>query len=382
MSPRPALAALLGLLGACAAPTAEDARNQVQLSLTGDDPAAASDAFIAAIESAQSELQVGAPELTDEALAAAIIDAQDRGVAVEVVLDEDQAADPGAQMLVEALVPVTFADGGITYQDFSVNVELSFSGDDVRMTHAYAIIDRTRVLTASQVGGVQLGENIVMDVVSEDIGQDFMMEHGQIFGGLDASAQTSYFAGAKSIVDARWLYKTQTALTVELWFGPQERVVKRVIDSVYSARSDVTVLTDDFLDKGLATALQAKASTGFDVKVVVGPRFGTQAPPLSGELRDNTPDVQKYQFSAEQRIPTVVLVDQGVDRMGLRPRTQAFVLSHEIVSATRTVGTEPIPSDQLMDGNLWVLSQTGEVGPELQQLNDLVLQHLEQSEAL
>jgi hypothetical protein len=27
-----------------------------------------------------------------------------------------------------------------------------------------AIIDRTRVLTASQIGGVQLGENIVMDV--------------------------------------------------------------------------------------------------------------------------------------------------------------------------------------------------------------------------
>lgn len=382
MSARPAPALLFGLLSACAAPSADDARNQLTLSLVGDDPAAASDAFIAAIESAEAELAVGLPELTDEALAAAIIDAQDRGVAVEVVLDVDKADDAGAVMLVDALVPVTFADGGITYQDFSVNVELSFSGDDVRMTHAYAIIDRTRVITGSQIGGVELGENIVMDVVSEDIGQDFLLEHGQLFGGMDASALTAYFAGAKSIVDARWLYKTQSSLTVELWFGPQERVVKRIIDSVYSARSDVTVLTDDFLDKGLATALQAKASTGFDVKVIVGQRFGSQAPPLSGELRDNAPDVQKSQFSLEQRVPTVVLVDQGTDRMGMRPRTQAFVLTHEIVSATRTLGIEPIPTDQLMDGNLWVLSQTGEVGPEIQQLNDLVLQHLEQSEAL
>ena len=52
------------------------------------------------------------------------------------------------------------------------------------------------------------------------------------------------------------------------------------------------------------------------------------------------------------------------------------------VSATRTLGIEPLRSDQLIDGHLWVLGQTGEVGPEITQLQELIDEHFDLSEAL
>lgn len=374
---------LLTLLGACAAPAVDaEARTRLQLARTGDEPAATSDAFIAAIDAAEQTLHVALPALVELPLAQAIIDAQDRGVLVEAILDVDRADDPGVALLVAAEVPLKLADPGISYQDFSVNLELSFPGEDVQMSHAYAVIDSTRVVSAPFVGGGEIGENLVLDIESEDIGWDFMLEHGQIFGGLDASALTAYSAGAKSIVDPNWLYPTQSALTLELWFGPQERLVKRVIDAVYGAKSDVTILSDDVFDKGLAVALQAKAADGFAMQVIVSQRFGEHAPQLSSELRDAAPDVDTRMLTDDRRVPTIVLVDQGTDRVGGKPRTRAFVLTHEMVSATRTLGIEPLRSDQLIDGHLWVLGQTGEVGPEITQLQELVAAHIDASEAL
>ena len=57
---------------------------------------------------------------------------------------------------------------------------------------------------------------------------------------------------------------------MEIWLGPQERLIKRVTDAVYSSRSDVRILTNELADGGLAKALQAKSADGFDVQVVVG----------------------------------------------------------------------------------------------------------------
>lgn len=376
------LLALLSAVG-CAPPAVDaEARTRLQLARTGDEAAAATAQFVDAIDSAELELAVALPALVEVDLADAIIRAQDRGVAIEVITDVDRAEDPGVALLAAAEVPLKLADPGIAYQDFAVNLELVFPGEAVQMSHAYAIVDRTRVLSAPFVGGGDVGENLVLDVESEDIAWDFLLEHGQIFGGLDASSLTAYSAGAKSIVDPNWLYPTQSSLTVELWFGPQERLIKRVIDAVYASKADVSILTDDMFDKGLATALQAKAADGFPMQVIVGQRFGSQSPQLSSELRDAAPDVSKFILSDERRVPTVVLIDQGTDPVGGKPRTRAFVLTHELVSATRTLGIEPLRSDQLIDGHLWVLGQTGEVGPEITQLQELIDEHLDLSEAL
>jgi hypothetical protein len=118
------------------------------------------------------------------------------------------------------------------------------------------------------------------------------------------------------------------------------------------------------------------------MQVIVGQRFGTQSPQLSSELRDAAPDVSSFILTDDRRVPTVVLIDQGVDLVGGKPRTRAFVLTHELVSATRTLGIEPLRSDQLIDGHLWVLGQTGEVGPEITQLQELIDEHFDLSEAL
>jgi hypothetical protein len=371
---------------ACAAPPTEDARNQLELFSPGTDPVATRDHFVEVIAGAESTLQVALPKMEDPAIAEAILAAFDQGVDVQVVTDATEDATVGVSALRNAGVNLRLADNGITYQDFSLNAPVTFSNEQVVMSHAYAIADATTLVTATTAGGLTAGESLTFRIESEDIGQDFMKEHVQLMGGTDASSLTAYSVLAKSITDTRWIYPTQTSLLAQLYFGPQERLLKRIIDSVYGARSSIWILTDEFMDVGLARALQAKAASGFDVIVLVGPTFGTNSGYLSRELRDNTPDVVKLQVQEEGPIPTIVLVDYDEDRMGYQPRSQGFVLTHDLVSATRLAAAEPVATDQLIDGHMWVIEETRSVGedpaPELEVLLETMNRHYDRAEAL
>ena len=56
--------------------------------------------------------------------------------------------------------------------------------------------------------------------------------------------------------------------TLELYFGPQEPVVKEVIDSVYSARSDIWISSPVLRNTDLLSALRYKQEAGFDVRIL------------------------------------------------------------------------------------------------------------------
>jgi len=354
------------LLVACTAspPKLGQIFSQVEV-FTEDDPSAASEYFIDVVDRSRDTLHIALPAGENEALADAIIAAFDRGVEVEVVTDIDQAADLGTAALIDAAVPVTLADGEITYFDFNVNDDVSWRSDQTLMTHAFMIADRRRLVNASSMGWMRTGPTVIMDVVSEELVEDFLSEHNQVFGGVDATATTAFDGLAKSIADYRWLYHTQTDVQLEVWFGPQERLTKRVIDAVYGARASVYVLTDDFANEGLAHALQAKAADGFDVQVIVGPGFGSTSTILSRVLEDETPNLPKYQVTGVDSVPTVVLVDFEKARDNHRYRSRAMVLSHDLYSAARLHRNQEVVNDQLIDGNLWVFNDDNTPSAEL-----------------
>jgi hypothetical protein len=384
---------LVGLVG-CAAPDASTMFTTLDTSVM--DGPGLSERAVELVDGAQEQVLVALPVVEDTDLVRSLIDAHDAGLLVEVVTDVDREADAGTQLLVDAGVPVKLADDEMTYTEFGIGdvTEITVPSEYVQMSSAFLVADQNKALLSTELGAARDGDFVVHDIVSEDLVDDLSMEHNQLFGGTDASALTAFSSMAKSVTDSRWLYPNQSGLELEVWLGPQERVLKRIIDAVYTARASVYVLTDDFLDQGLAKALQDKAVDGFEVAVVVGPNFGSTST-YSDALQYEAPDVFKFQVTPHTaHIPTIVLIDSNheANPMGLdvSPRARAFVVTHDIISAIR-YELEPAPdggydvdairSDQLTDGVLTVISDPNHdpenPSPEFDALLETINSHLD-----
>lgn len=370
----------LSLLVGCAEPDLNDLFGAVELTIA-DGAEAASDPFVARARDATRSLHVAMPGGDDLALAEALTDAWGRGVDVEVITDFDLRDSPAVQALLAAEVPVALADDGLSYFEFNLGDDVTFPSASTIMSSAWLVADRRTVLAGSTLGAGGSGARVIYDVRGEDLIDDLLGEHNQIFGGTDATSVTAFDGPAKSITDLRWRYGTAGSTDLELWFGPQERLTKRVIDAVYAARGDVKLLTDDFANEGLAKALQDKAERGFDVSVVVGPSFGDSNAVLSRLLED-APDVEARQVTGVDVVPTVAIVNWAAQASGLRARTQVMVMTHDLYSAARLYRGSPVESDQLIDGVMWTLSTSSEPDAAMQQLLELWQDHYDRSEAL
>ncbi len=374
---------LLLLTVACAEPKMGDSFHALEV-FVEEDADGATDKLVRLVDRARDTLHIGLPYGQDTVLAEAIVDAHDRGVLVEVVTDVDLATDPVVDPAIAAViaagVPTTLADGEVSYFDFALNIDVSWRSRETLMSHGYVISDTTEALVGTHVGHVGVGERVLVGLQGEPILEDLLSEHNQVFGGADATSPTAYDGMAKSIADFRWNYPTRTDVMLEMWFSPQERTTKRVIDAVYGARSSIRVLTDEMTNDGLAYALQEKAASGFEVEVIVGPRFGLTSDDLADALRFETPDVRKRRVPDDVPvIPTLVLVDFDTDQNEAR----AHLLSHDLYSAKRIDGFQrTVVNDQLIDGSLLVLRDADTPSVELQALADVYRRYEALSEAL
>ena len=356
-----------------------EAFHQVSL-ITTTDAAEIETAFVEGIASAESDVALMVPGLTSTAVADALIAAADRGASVQVVTDIDSTGQDGLLALESAGLTVQYADDSVTYFDFAINADVSWASEQVVMSHTVLVIDDAAVISASHLGEGE-GSRLLWRARGEDLGGDFAAEHNQVFGGTDASSRTAYDSLAKSVTDSRWAYPTQSDLQLELWFGPQERLIKRMIDYAYGARGSIWLMTDDLADEGMIRALYAKAVDGFDVRVLVGPSFGTSSPNSSAIFTRETTGMLKRQTSNEV-VPTVMLVDLKRDRTGRYNTARGMSLSHPVWSANRLFAGAEVLTDQLVDGNLWVLDDFGEPSQELLDLEAVFEAVWEQGVAL
>jgi len=383
LAPRLPVALIALSLAACQPPDASALFNQVEV-FPVDDAATTNARYIQAIDGANESLHIALPAGDDPAVGDAIARAWDRGVQVEVITDIDLASTPAVTTLLDAGVPTTLADDAVAYFDFNINENVSFPSEDCVMSHSFLVADEMSVVTGSHWGHVDDGSpqrELVYQMRGEDLIIDLLLEHNQIFGGTDATTTTAYDANAKSITDFRWMYRTTTGVDLELWFGPQERLTKRVIDAIYGARSSVRVLTSDFFNEGVALALQDKAKWGVDVSFVVDDSFDT-ALSQNQDLLELSPDVTWNRVPYDDP-PTLILIDYQADPDGYRSRAKAMMLSHGLVSGPRLVRRDPVVSDQLIDGTMWVLgSSDAELPPELLQLMATFDEHFAESEEL
>ena len=370
---RLAVIAPLALLASSCTPDLEASDFRHEVSLHVIDAAETSARMINSIDAAQRTLDVAMPVFTDTNISDAILRAQERGVAIRVITDVDQAADAGTVALMGAEVPLQLADGSLSYFDFNINTNVTFASQEVRMSHSWVLVDEERATIASYAGSLDGGNRAVFELRGEDLLEDLWTEHNQIFGGSDATATTAFDNSAKSIADFRWLYPTDSQMALEIWFGPQERLTKRMIDAVYSAKSSIWISSDQIINEGLIRALQYKARDGFDVRVLVGDKQPTQFNPRTppAELANETPDVPKRRLSGEI-LPTVLLIDYEQARDGNNYPSRGFVLSHDMVSASRLLGQDTVANDQLIDGNLMVLNDwKNDLHPDMVELRTL-----------
>lgn len=341
-----------------------------------DGPGAENQAFLDLFDLAERELRVALPYGQDPTLADALIEVADRGVDVYVATDIDQQGEAGIAALLDAGIDVTLADDAVGYFDFASNMDVAWTSDQCKMTSAFAVADRKWFVGATSAGTGLDGTQIVARGQHEDVAIDLWSEHAQIYGGTDATALTAHSGGAKSIMDDRWRYGTGSDADLEVWFGPQQRLTKRVIDATYGARHSVWVMTDDLANEGLIVAMQAKAADGFDVRVIVGPHFGDSASILSRTLENDAPDVQKFQITDAEYVPTLVIVDaeDHADTQG-----KALFLSHDLFSASRIYRGDTLVSDQLIDGVLWQIDDWGPRNPMFLDLQGAFEAHLDRA---
>lgn len=346
------------VLGGCAPPPSTGLFQTTVMTVTKNEAEAAKP-FVELADRATLTLDIALPEAKDTTITDAIIRAHERGVAVRAMTDIDMAADQGFQDLQAAGVPLRLADGGLAYFDFSINADVAWTSEETHMTHASAQADRKWAVVASHVGSTAAGTRVVFDMRGEDLAYDLFGELNQVFGGVDATSTTAFSAQAKSITDDRYAYQGDSDVVYEVWFAPQERPTKRMIDAVYSARSSVRIITNDFANDGFARALQEKAATGFDVEIIVGEAFRSSSSVLSRELTERTPDVVKRQVTGSPVLPTMVLVDmEPLNGSYAKLNPRVFVLSHDLWSSSRLYKGKEVVNDQLVDGTMVVLADS------------------------
>lgn len=250
--------------------------------------ASISEAAVAAVNRAEETAWVAADTFTNEALVDALLSAAERGVDVRVVGDADRAGQDGFVRLVDALPPVEeatgshadrvsnivpayrFGNGPLDYSP-EPDVDVSRAGNDSQMTSSFVVVDELYVVGATDGFGAQGIEQIGFDAASEWLGRDFADEFRQMHAGVFATTLNTYNGPLKSDTNNRTFYRTDNA-RVELYFGPQERLMKQMIDDVYAARASVLVVSDFLTSRPMAEALRYKAEAGFDVTVVLAER--------------------------------------------------------------------------------------------------------------
>ncbi|MEL6346139.1 MAG: hypothetical protein AAFV53_23720 [Myxococcota bacterium] len=353
---------LLFLTMGCEGPQLSDAFHQVNVTTVSSD-AEVVNAFVEAIDGASARVSVLVPGLESDALAQAIINAQARGVDVTVATDVDARGQSGLSLLESASVPIRYANDAVSYFDFAINSSVFWTSEQVVMTHTMVVVDEIQVVNASHLGAGE-GSRFIWTARGEDIAEDMDIEQNQIFGGSDASSRTAFDSLAKSVADLRWMYPTQTDHNLEIWLGPQERLVKRVIDHTYGARANIWVMTNDLADEGLIRALYAKRRDGFDVRVIVGPDFGRTSPNSSALLLRETPGLDKRQLT-DAVVPTLIIIDTMRDSLGRYNVARGMNVSHDLWSANRLFAGSEVLTDQLVDGSMWTLTDVTEPSGEL-----------------
>jgi hypothetical protein len=345
---------------------------------------------VGSISRAKRTVDAAFEDLHSTAVAQALIDAQSRGVRVRIVGDADHADHPGMALLLSTLGDaasggaVRLGNGALTYNPQPTSI-VSRSGDMNRMTHNFVIVDERELINLS--GGFPPPDRdplqLALAFVSQDIPRDFGDEFDQMHAGVFATTLDLFNGPLKSNSNPRVTYPNNEG-DLELFFGPQERIIKRIIDEVYAARASIYIAAEALSNTALAEALAYKHATGFSVRILISRdglsepnsqveflRAALSKPRLVNHPRVGLSDIQVIDDLALN----LVLIDaepSPVDNQFYL--TKALSPSQPLIDAIPflTIGGALIPqtADVFCDSNMWVINQyAGKLDPRVTDLS-------------
>ncbi|MGB0648349.1 MAG: phospholipase D-like domain-containing protein [Bradymonadia bacterium] len=302
------------------------------------------------IDVSEFRVSVALEHFESSLVADALIRAYDRGVDVRVVADTDLADQVGFQRVRDAGIEIVEGDGAFLWSAEFGKDPVIRSGEDNRMVHNFMVFDMLRLLVSTQ--GFE-GDNpsdlkFGFAVNSEDLARDFQDSFDQLYAGVFSTEMTFFSDSVSSDSNRRAFYPTLDG-TLELYFGPQEPVVKEVIDSVYSARSDIWISSPVLRNTDLLSALRYKQEAGFDVRILT-------AEPLPREWSG----IFDAQIRPSIRQTLVIMDGDFAQRLPGYARGKAFVSSIPLLQSVpfyRPNGdpnANPVAqaSDQFIDGSM------------------------------
>lgn len=365
------------------------------------------------INSATKRIDIAMTSIRDAELAQALVRAKQRGVVVRAVGDADFSADAGFDTLRGADIPVTLGDGAISYlpdptltsilqtcndieDEQGAYRQCTRRGSDVQpgdglmlrpgsynvMSDQFIIIDELTVYNLSSPDTGQTTLWVGFKSQSQDLVIAFSREFQQMFGGVFASTLDVYNGPVKSTVHGivydshigadrpgRRVQLLEGYLTdqglMEVYFNPQQRLIKELIDEIYKARGSVFLMTDTLENKYVIDALAYKAKF-FDVRIIL--RDGA---PIPARLRQAGATIRTADPSLTY-VPTVLVNNISKGKGGKEWGRVVATISHKLYQGApfevfnpQQLGEQTqddivrvYPSDVFVDGSMWMMRES------------------------
>jgi phosphatidylserine/phosphatidylglycerophosphate/cardiolipin synthase-like enzyme len=203
---------------------------------------------VAAIETAQTSIELAIYALNIREITTALINAHQRGVQVRIVTERDNYTDGTMAELADAGIPIE--------QD---------RGNDGLMHNKFMVVDGQVVFTGSwnmNFGALQYDYNDWLKIQSPTLAANYQAEFNEMF------EKGVFGAGSQTDNPRLQLGDVQ----VENYFSPDDGVAQRVVAYISQAKTSIHFLAFSFTHREIAQAMLAQYENGLVLKGVIETR--------------------------------------------------------------------------------------------------------------
>jgi phosphatidylserine/phosphatidylglycerophosphate/cardiolipin synthase-like enzyme len=197
------------------------------------------------IDGAQHSIDVAAYDFDLESLTSALIRAHDRGVAVRMVTDSDNAELDQPLELIDAGIPVVEDNRSAIMHDKFVVID-----GQITWTGSWNLTDN----------GTYLNNNNALRITSPEIAANYATEFAEMFDDNEF--------GPKSPADTPYPVLQINETEIRTLFAPEDHVMEAVIEAVSEAQESIRFMAYSFTDEALGAEMMARASAGVLVEGV------------------------------------------------------------------------------------------------------------------
>lgn len=217
---------------------------QIYFTRPGNDSHWPEEELIAAVEGARERVWVASFDFDLEALAAAMVEAQARGVDVRLVVDADNEGLPAVQQLAEGEVPI------------QPDTREAF------MHNKFMVVDESQSWAGSMnltINDVSRNNNNFVFFRSKEMTENFAQEFNEMWNGE---------FGPTSTADTPHPHLAFGDSKVDVYFSPEDEPRLALLDVINGADSEIRFMAFSFTDEAVAEALIAAERRGVEVQGV------------------------------------------------------------------------------------------------------------------